>query len=74
MQGDAERAARLSGAVASLQDVLGAFLEAPLQLEYDRELDAVRSALGPEAFAAASAEGRAMSMEQAIDDALQAPA
>lgn len=70
--GDAERAARLSGAVASLEAVLGSFLEAPLQSEYERELSTVRETLGEEGFAAAAAEGRAMSLERAVDYALEA--
>lgn len=69
-EGDAERAARLSGAVASLEAVLGAFLEAPLQVEHDRELSTVREELGAETFTALAAEGRAMGLEQAVDYAL----
>jgi ATP/maltotriose-dependent transcriptional regulator MalT len=71
-QGDVQRAARLSGALASLERVLGSFLDAPLQVEYDQELASVRTALDEEAFAAAVAAGRAMSMEQAIAYALGA--
>ena len=70
-QGDVLRAARLSGALASLERVLGSFLDAPLQIEFDRELAAVRAALDEEAFAEATAEGRAMTMEQAAEYALE---
>jgi ATP/maltotriose-dependent transcriptional regulator MalT len=70
-QGDAQRAAKLSGALASLERVLGSFLDAPLQIEYDQELAAVRAALDEEAFAAAWDEGQAMTMEQAIEYALE---
>lgn len=70
---DMERAARLSGAVASLEAVLGTFLEAPLQAEYDHALAAAREVLGKEAFAVAEAEGRAMRMEQAIEYAVGTP-
>lgn len=69
-QDEMQRAARLSGAVASLEAVIGSFLEAPLQMEYDQVLAAVRAALGEEAFAAAAAEGRTMTMEQATEYAL----
>lgn len=69
-EGDGERAARLSGAVESLEEVLGSFLEAPLQVEYDAELAGVRASLGEDRFAAAGAEGRTMSLEQAIEYAL----
>lgn len=68
--GDGERAARLSGAVASLEEVLGSFLEAPLQIEYDRALAGVEQALGEDDFAAAVEEGRTLGLEEAIDDAL----
>ena len=70
-QGDMERAARLSGAVAALEAVVGSFLEAPLQMEYDQVTAGVREALGEEVFAVASAEGQAMNMERAIAYALQ---
>ena len=73
-QGNVQRAARLSGAVASLEDVLGSFLDAPIQSKYDQELASVRAELDEEAFAAASAKGRSMTMEQAIAYALRDPA
>jgi hypothetical protein len=38
--------------------------------EHDRSVTAVRAALGQEAFAAAWAAGRAMTLEDAIRDAL----
>lgn len=72
VQGQMERAAWLSGAVASLQDVLGPFLEAPLQMEFDRQLAAVRAALDEETFDAAVAAGRAMTLEEATAYALEA--
>jgi predicted ATPase/DNA-binding SARP family transcriptional activator len=70
-EGEIERAARLAGAVESLEAVLGRFLEAPLQYEYDHELDEVRSALGRERFSTLSAEGRAMKMREAVRYALE---
>lgn len=73
-RGDPERAVRLAGAVASLVAVLGHFLEAPLQAEFDRELDAVQEALGQAAFAKAETEGRTLRLEAAIAYALEAPA
>lgn len=71
-QGNLERAARLSGAVAAIEALLGSFLEAPLQVEYDRELAAVRARLGEEAFERARTAGRSMALEQAIAYALDA--
>jgi predicted ATPase/DNA-binding SARP family transcriptional activator len=70
-QGDMQRAARLSGALASLERVLGSFLDAPSQIEYDQELASVRAALDEEVFAAAWDEGQAMTLEQAIEYALE---
>ncbi|MDX1612763.1 MAG: BTAD domain-containing putative transcriptional regulator [Candidatus Promineifilaceae bacterium] len=66
-----ERAAQLAGAVASLQTVLGPFLEAPLQHEYDQALATVQTTLDDAAFAAASAKGQAMTITQAITFALE---
>jgi predicted ATPase/DNA-binding SARP family transcriptional activator len=65
-----QHAARLSGAVASLQDELGSFLEVPLQIEYDQEMSAVRSTLSEEAYDSAWAEGHTMKLQQAIEYAV----
>ena len=47
------------------------FILAPAdRADHDRDVAAVRAALGEAAFAAAWAEGRAMTMEQAIAEAL----
>lgn len=70
-QDELQRAARLSGAVASLQAVLGSFLEAPLQIEYEREMASVQSSLGEEMFQSAWKAGQAMTIEQAIEYALK---
>lgn len=58
-QGETLQAARLFGAVAALRTTLGSFLEAPLQVEHDRDLAAARAVMAPEAFAAAWANGHA---------------
>jgi DNA-binding NarL/FixJ family response regulator len=47
-------------------------LVADVRAEYDASLAAARSALGVGDFAAAWAEGRAMPLEQAVADALEA--
>lgn len=67
-QGQRERAARLFG--VTLGAATGALAEKAAQQEFNREVTVVRSALGEEAFAAAWAEGQAMSLEQAIVYAL----
>jgi predicted ATPase/DNA-binding SARP family transcriptional activator len=66
----AERAARLFGAAEGLRDALGAPLPRADRTEDGLSVAAVRAALGEEAFAAAWAAGRAMSLEQAIALAL----
>jgi non-specific serine/threonine protein kinase len=71
-RGDAALAARLFGAVATLRATVGSFLEAPLQVEHDRDVAAARAALPGEVFAAAWAEGYAAGPGVAIET--QAPA
>lgn len=65
-QGHMRSAAHLAGAITGLQNVLGPFLEAPLQIEYDEQLAAVQAALDERDFERALAEGRSMTMEQSI--------
>jgi hypothetical protein len=69
--GEPERAAKLWGAAESLRDSLGLPLPPNELEEYDRNRAAAREALGEEAFARAGAAGRAMTVEQAIEYALQ---
>ncbi|MCL6645785.1 MAG: tetratricopeptide repeat protein, partial [Dehalococcoidia bacterium] len=69
-QGQAMRAARLAGAVAALGDLHHTPL-IPLSEElFQKGLAMARQALGETAYAAAWAEGRAMSLEQAVAEAL----
>jgi ATP/maltotriose-dependent transcriptional regulator MalT len=66
--GHAERAAVLYGAASSLRDRLGGPLPPLFERAGHNRLAAVsRERLGEEAFAAAWAEGRAMSLEEAIE-------
>ena len=65
-EGHAERSARLLSAVANLGSMLKYTLLPADQVEYERSLGSVRDALGPERFEAASAKGRAMSLEEAV--------
>jgi tetratricopeptide (TPR) repeat protein len=67
------RAARLLGAAEALREAIGAPLSPGERPDHDRAVAAVRGELGEEAFAAARAEGRAMTLEQAITCALGAP-
>jgi len=69
-QGQAERAMRLVGAASMLRQTIGAPLSPAEQTQLERMLEPVTQALGEIAQAAALGEGRAMSLEQAIDYAL----
>jgi tetratricopeptide (TPR) repeat protein len=70
-QQQCERAARLFGAADSIYAGLGTPLPVAIGVESGRTVSDARSALGEEAFAAAWADGRAMSLEQAIAFALE---
>jgi hypothetical protein len=71
----AERAARLFGAAEGLFEATGGGLAAADQAEHDRYLALAREQLDEAVFGAAWAEGRAMTMEQAVAYALEgAPA
>ena len=72
-RGQPERAGRLLGAAAALQEAGGRAVS-PLDLaERERQVAGVRQALGDECFAEAWDVGQAMSLEQAIEYALTAP-
>ena len=71
LAGDRMRAARLWGAAAALREAMEVPL-APKDLqEYEARIEAVRAEGDAEAFAAAWAEGRALSAEEAIAYALE---
>jgi predicted ATPase/DNA-binding SARP family transcriptional activator len=67
VQGRLERAARLFGAAAAIREAVGSAMLNAWQGEYERNVAAVRAALGEEAFAAAWALGRRLTPDQAID-------
>ena len=69
-KGQQERAARLYGAAEALSETIGLAMPSFLRVDYDRSLAAVRAGLGEEAFKAAWAEGRKMTMEEAVEEAL----
>jgi len=71
MEGQPERALRLVGAATVVREAIGSPLSPAEQTKLESKLQSVRQALDLEAQAAIHAEGRTMSLEQAIDYALQ---
>jgi non-specific serine/threonine protein kinase len=69
--GQSRRAARLCGAAEALREVLGVPLSPAQRTGHDQAVQAMRATLGEEAFAAAWAAGRALSLEQAVALALE---
>jgi predicted ATPase/two-component SAPR family response regulator len=72
IQGDYGRAARLFGAGEALREAIGASVLFYL-VDYDRAVAAARDALGEEALATAWAQGREMTLDQAVAYALDEP-
>ncbi len=70
-QGQPERAARLLGAAEALRESIATPRWHVYQTNYERTLAAARAQLDDEAWAAAWAVGRAMSLEQAVAYALE---
>jgi hypothetical protein len=68
-----EKAARLFGASEALREALGTPLPGSYRANYERNLSSMRKQLDEASVAAAWAEGRAMTMEQAIAYALAEP-
>jgi tetratricopeptide (TPR) repeat protein len=71
-QGDVERATRLLAAAAAMGQQLGVTPPAHDQARYDQTVKEVRQSLGEAAFITSWAAGQAMTLERAIDDALDA--
>jgi predicted ATPase/class 3 adenylate cyclase/DNA-binding XRE family transcriptional regulator/catechol 2,3-dioxygenase-like lactoylglutathione lyase family enzyme len=69
--GQGERAAHLLGAATALRERLGTPLTASSQADVEQAVAEARAALGEEAWAAAFAAGKALSLEQAIAEALE---
>jgi non-specific serine/threonine protein kinase len=69
--GEAEQATRLLGAAEAMYQVAGAWSFIAARGQNRRAIDRAREALGEESFAAAWAEGRRLSREQATTEALQ---
>ncbi len=66
-EGHPERAVQLLGAVAALLERLGAVLDGSERSHYEQNVLILRDEMGENAFDKAFAEGRAMTLEQAID-------
>ena len=64
--GEAERSARLFGAADSIYDANAYKVEKADQWFNDRYIDKARDAIGDEGFEAAFAEGRSLSIKEAI--------
>ncbi len=69
-QGDVERAALLFGAAAAWREKIGAAVPYAFRFGYDRNIGAVREALGEDRFNVKWSEGQLMTFEQAIEFAL----
>jgi hypothetical protein len=67
--GQPVRAAQLFGAAEGLRARIGALGQPSERAVYEESVASVRAALGENAFSAAWAEGRAMTLEQAIAEA-----
>jgi tetratricopeptide (TPR) repeat protein len=70
VQGQHEQAARLFAASAAWRERIGAPLRPVERPAYERNLDALRAVLGEDVFLASWAEGKIMSLEQALNYAL----
>jgi hypothetical protein len=70
IEGDSLKAARLFGAVEAMQETMSTLLDPDELHNNERLLAAARTKLGEDAFDAAWAEGRAMSLDQASAEAL----
>ena len=68
-QGQVEQAARLYGAVAAGRDANGHALSPVDQVRFERDVATVRAALGVDSFTGAWMEGRALPLEQIVEQA-----
>jgi predicted ATPase len=70
-EGDDREAARLFGAAEALREAIGAPVPLVERAEYDRNVATARAQLDEATFASAWAEGRAMTLEQAVATAME---
>ena len=68
--GDAMRTARLLGAAAKMREALGRRMDSWDQADWDGAVAAARLALGDAGYGVASAEGGAMTLDEATTYAL----
>jgi DNA-binding NarL/FixJ family response regulator len=71
-QAQIARAVRLFGAAQALPEAIGAPMPPANRAEYDRSVAAARTRLGEAAFGALWREGRALSLEDAMEQAMAA--
>jgi predicted ATPase/transcriptional regulator with XRE-family HTH domain len=69
-QGEVSRAGRLFGAAHALRQAIGVPLWPALRSAYERAVALAQTALGDETFACLHAEGAALSLDQAVAEAL----
>jgi predicted ATPase/DNA-binding SARP family transcriptional activator len=72
--GKLERGARLWGAAIALREALDPSLPSIVREKYERDVSLLRATLGDEAVAAAFAEGSVLTMDEAVEYALEDPA
>ncbi|HEY7036482.1 MAG TPA: LuxR C-terminal-related transcriptional regulator [Thermomicrobiales bacterium] len=72
LAGQPARAALLSGATEAFRETTGLAHTNPTPRDYERMVASMRTALGNDAFQAAWAAGRALSLEQTVAEALAA--
>jgi predicted ATPase/class 3 adenylate cyclase/Tfp pilus assembly protein PilF len=70
-EAQAQRSVRLWGAAAALREVMGSLLPPIERDKQEREMTAMRKTMVEDAFAAAWAQGQTMTMEQAIEYAIE---
>ncbi|HEU0297116.1 MAG TPA: adenylate/guanylate cyclase domain-containing protein [Anaerolineales bacterium] len=70
-RGEDERAVKLLSAAEILREIAGSPMMPMERLEYEKELAELRAGIDEKSFASLRAEGRSMSMEKAIEFALE---
>ena len=68
-QGELPWAGRLWGAAEALRDGMGTPIPPAYRVDYERSVATARTQLGEQAFTAAWAQGRAMTLEQVVNEA-----